>query len=74
MIHVPAAEEDEPVANPTDPMTMTGFAEYAQRAQEAAQACGLTPCGFRFIKPERMERKAGTSDPLKRARLKEAKA
>ena len=30
----------------------------------------LTPCGFRFIKPERMERKAITGDPLKRARLK----
>jgi hypothetical protein len=30
----------------------------------------MTPCGFRFIKPERMERKATTHDPLKRALLK----
>lgn len=27
----------------------------------------LEPCGFRFVKPERLERKATTHDPLRRA-------
>ncbi len=30
----------------------------------------MVPCGFRFIKPERMERKATTHDPLRHAAAK----
>lgn len=30
----------------------------------------LVPCGFRFVKPERLERKATTHDPLRRSEAK----
>lgn len=30
----------------------------------------LEPCAFRFVKPERLERKATTHDPLRRAAAK----